>query len=260
MEPNTPLDNLDTDRTLAVLATTSGYVVFPRVETNGVISGFSKLNDADVKRIADQGIPLVDTRHLNKDQSARFSYLNTLTPLSDSRNGPAGEGKSAHLDVWLGICQACGATVHNGEPIKPEPRLFSWEYGTRLVAEGIFERQSRSWQLSADSGYEQTKNLIKALSNLPGLAENEPKARMKDMVTNTILGEALISENRGKGEEEGLKLSRTKLREWMETLADQIKKVPALEEAYPIDLLKQTSKMITRELERGYRSSGPALG
>ena len=258
MEPNTPLDNLDTDRTLAVLATTSGYAVFPKVETTGVINGYSRLGDEAVDRIADQGIPLVDARYLDNDQLSQLSYLNTLTPMADARHGPAGEKGTAHLSTWMSVCGACGARLYNSQSAPLHPGMFSRDYGLRLVAEGMLEGTEMPWQFPKDGKFERTKGLAGAISKLPVPDDASASDKLKGMMGNILLGEVFIANTQGLSEAEGIAKARGKLKDWSQTLADQVEKLPALAKAYPVELVRHSARLIARDLDQGHKVTGPS--
>lgn len=256
---SSPLHNLKPDETLAILATPSGYTVFPKEETAGVINGFSSPDDETMAEIVESGITVVDVRGLDNEQLARFSYLNTLTPSIDSRFGPAGMRNHAHVQAWLGVCEACGAELHNAKAPKLASNLFAQEYATRLVAEGILETVGASWRVHDSDGLSKTKSLLNTVSKLPSPASDFAAGRMRNQIGDIIIGEVLLAHHQGESEQAGLRQARAKLRDFSDSLSAQIKTLPALANSYPIDLIKQTGKHIVREMETSNRHQGPSV-
>lgn len=250
METSSPIANLDREKTLAVLATASGYFVFPKWETMGVINGFTPLSDEDIHGACARGIIVADARALEGEQLSRLTYLNTLVPVPNSAAGPSGTRNLIHVDAWLAVCSGCGIEIINAAPSKLTPALFTREYATRLMAEGLLETNSGAWAPPRDDGFLRTRALIGSIDALPLTSANDLQAEaMRGKFKNLVIGEAIVAQLKGQSDRSALSRALSKAKEWIEHTDAQIKKVPALSGKVPSYTMKQCTRLIAKELE-----------
>jgi hypothetical protein len=261
MDSLSPLSNLNSKQTLAVLVTPNGYFVFPKWETYGIISGLGALTDEDVEKACEQGIVMADGRHLNDDQMSRLSYLNTSTPVPNSAAGPGGTRNLMHVDAWLSVCTSCGLDVHNAKPPALDAAMFTKEYATRLMKEGLLESNEAQWSVPASDSFQRTLELKGTICNIPADTINglsvEP---MKTKFENIVIGESIIANLKGEGDRAAVSKSKEKSREWIDYCDIQIKKVPALNKKIPVYEMKRCARLIAKELDSiNQNIGGPSI-